>query len=1376
MADRLGLHFNETTKQGRADRLWRRLKTKKKMLVILDNVWKVVNLREIGIPFGDDHRGCIVLLTTRLRDICSYMECQPILFLRILSENEAWALFKINAVVRECQGLPIALVTVGRALRGKSTVELEVAFNELQNYEFQHMELIGDQNNTYVCLKLSYDYLTHEKTKLCFLQCCLFPEDYNIPIEDLMRYAVGYGLHQDVKSIEVARKQVYVIASSEEHGFIVKAGVGLKEWPMSNKSFEGCTQISLMGNKLAELPEGLVCPQLKVLLLELGDDLNVPERFFEGMKEIEVLSLKGGCLSLQSLELSTNLQSLLLIECKCNDIISLRKLQRLKILGFIWLPSLKELPDDIGELKELQLEKLEELLIGGYSFEGWGKKFGGDTASTNASLTELNLLSHLAVLSLSIPRVERLPKDFIFPKLLKYDIVLGKGYSKTEKPTSTRLYLSGISAPSLNAKTFEKLFPTVSQIRFIDVEGLENIFSGDQEDFLQRLEDVKVKGYRAICTLFPAKWRQALNNLISVEINDYESLEEVFELGKADERSSEVKELLVLGGLPKLKCIWKGPTKNVSLRSLVHLELQYLDKLTFIFTPHLAQSLVHLETLWIYYCNGLKHLIREKDDATEIIPEPLGFPKLKTLYIRACHQLEYVFPVSVSPSLLNLEEMEIAYLKQIFYSGEGIINFPQLRKLTLSSCSFFGPKNFTAQFPSLQVLYIKGHKELADLLAQLQISKTKGLTNLRVIRIFDCIGAHDKRTEHELSLLSLEKLDLSSMHDMRCIWKGLVLSHLTTLKVSYCQKLTHAAWLLICVKCQVEINECNKLTSLFPLAMVVDLPKHETLEVRNSSQLLGDDHASPVNVEKQMVLPNMVTMEINNCKSLEGVFELGEVDEGSSEAKELRLLSSLTRLVLGGLLELKCIWKGAPRHVSLQSLIHLELGSLHKLTFIFTPHLAQGLVHLERLRIDSCRGLKHIIKEKDDEREIIPNSLGFLKLKTLSISDCAKLEYVFPVSPNLQSLEEMNISYSCNLKQIFYGGEGDAHTSAVVINFHRLRELSLSSYSFFGPKNFTAQLPSLQVLYIKGHEELGDLLAQLQISKTKGHTNLREMRITSCKGAQDRRTGHELSLLSLEKLHLWSLPDMRCIWRGLVLSHLTTLKVFYSQKLTRVFTGSMVADLVQLQFLVISNYEELEHIIATDNHDEKDQILSGSHLQSLCFPNLCHVEIKGCNKLRTLFPVAMVSGSPKLQRLEVADSSQLLGVFGQDDHASPVNVEKQMVLPNLSFLKLDNLPSIVYFSLGCDDFLFPRRWQPTVDKCPKLTIKFANQTNGSTSAQSEVLLIRLDFMPLFYFAAISKYLRIQALVAPSQLKWIKDGVLDSIQLKASSCCSSLSNQ
>ncbi|KAJ6950431.1 hypothetical protein NC651_004176 [Populus alba x Populus x berolinensis] len=216
-------------------------------------------------------------------------------------------------------------------------------------------------------------------------------------------------------------------------------------------------------------------------------------------------------------------------------------------------------------------------------------------------------------------------------------------------------------------------------------------------------------------------------------------------------------------------------------------------------------------------------------------------------------------------------------------------------------------------------------------------------------------------------------------------------------------------------------------------------------------------------------------------------------------------------------------------------------------------------------------------------------------------------------------------------------------------------------------------------------------------------------------------------LTSLEALQLSSLPvpDMRCIWKGLVLRHLTTLVVRKCERLTHLFTGNMIISLVQLKVLEISTCDELEQIIATDIDNGNDQILSGSDLQSLCFPSLCRIEINECNKLTSLFPVAMASGLPKLQILRVSQSSQLLGVFGQDDRASPVNVEKEMVLPDLQELSLEQLPRIVYFSLGCYEFLFPRLETLKVRQCPKLTTKFATTTNGSMSAQSELRVLAL---------------------------------------------------
>jgi hypothetical protein len=90
-----------------------------------------------------------------------------------------------------------------------------------------------------------------------------------------------------------------------------------------------------------------------------------------------------------------------------------------------------------------------------------------------------------------------------------------------------------------------------------------------------------------------------------------------------------------------------------------------------------------------------------------------------------------------------------------------------------------------------------------------------------------------------------------------------------------------------------------------------------------------------------------------------------------------------------------------------------------------------------------------------------------------------------------------------------------------------------------------------------------------------------------------------------------------------------------------------------------------------------------------------------------------------------------LGVFGQEENALPVNVEKVMELPNLQVLLLEQLSSIVCFSLGCYDFLFPHLEKLKVFECPKLITKFATTPNGSIRAQSEVLLNCLDLLLLF---------------------------------------------
>ncbi|KAK9205778.1 hypothetical protein WN943_016048 [Citrus x changshan-huyou] len=107
IADQLGLSFSKGSECERAMVLCDRLrKEKKKILVILDNIWTSLDLERVGMPLGDE---CKVMLTSiRLSVLSNDMGSQKNFLVSILTEEE---------------GLPIAIVLVGRALRNKSSVD-----------------------------------------------------------------------------------------------------------------------------------------------------------------------------------------------------------------------------------------------------------------------------------------------------------------------------------------------------------------------------------------------------------------------------------------------------------------------------------------------------------------------------------------------------------------------------------------------------------------------------------------------------------------------------------------------------------------------------------------------------------------------------------------------------------------------------------------------------------------------------------------------------------------------------------------------------------------------------------------------------------------------------------------------------------------------------------------------------------------------------------------------------------------------------------------------------------------------------------------------------------------------------------------------------
>ncbi|KAK4713954.1 hypothetical protein R3W88_019861 [Solanum pinnatisectum] len=123
------------------------------ILIILDDVWEVLNLNKLGIPSGSNHNcQCKVKLTTRLRNVCETMEARKIIEIGILSEKEAWLLF------RQKTGNSFS-----GALKHKRKPSWEDAPVQLQR--FAPKNIPGVFTYVYQPLKLSYDHLESDNAR-----------------------------------------------------------------------------------------------------------------------------------------------------------------------------------------------------------------------------------------------------------------------------------------------------------------------------------------------------------------------------------------------------------------------------------------------------------------------------------------------------------------------------------------------------------------------------------------------------------------------------------------------------------------------------------------------------------------------------------------------------------------------------------------------------------------------------------------------------------------------------------------------------------------------------------------------------------------------------------------------------------------------------------------------------------------------------------------------------------------------------------------------------------------------------------------------------------------------------------------------------------
>ncbi|KAL9418252.1 hypothetical protein AB3S75_041123 [Citrus x aurantiifolia] len=896
----LGWTLTEKDENDRADRLRLMFSESKsrKILIILDDVWKELDLETVGIPIGDRDNCCKIILTTRLQPVCDSMGCDTRIQLGVLKQEEGLALLRKHAVIDvadstlidvskrvagECKGLPLAIKAVGSALRGKGFGEWKVALHKLKNAKLNTIEGIGKEDqDVYHCLKFSYDYLNGEDSRSCFLLCSLFPEDYEIDLEDLVGYAVALDWYQaesieDARSLvsgtinelkassllldagndrfvkmhDIVRDVALWIGSMEKKYLTSKVGIGLAE-----QAVEQYRGISLMGNEKEELPSGLVCPNLHILRLETTEyayQLHVPEHFFEGMLALKVVTIIGGVISLKSLQFLTNLEVLQLIRCNVSDASFLGKLKRLQIL------CVKGSPIEIPEEFEDQLSRLKLLIFidsGSTSpitikkfpqleeFYGWIKDWEVERMSAEESYAraaELNsqpdgdeIQDDDGKTLRTDKKFSRLPEDFTFPKLQMYFVSnwnkLKVGMEKGEIFGQRRcLMISNCEATSLG------------------------IFSA----LYQELEILYLSGIVGFQYIVPSIDERGLNELSCLFVNNCKELECIMDASELPHRKSGNPVMLSrlaelsMWELPELKWIWKAPAQHViSLQTLTELNVHRCNKLTYIFTLSQARSLEQLKSLYVRECERLECIVKAKFDHNEgeiSVRDGntmLALPLLRKLTLDDLPQLMSFCSENYCSIWTSLEESHLRHCPN----------------LTINSTELEANLQYLEE--NLKILNVENCSHLSDMILALLKHSLKnleylGITQLGVHVVFQLEAIITEGQENKL----FPCLKTLYLHDLRELQ---VLYHEGPTQNFSPQNLT-----------ELTVGGCTMLKRLLSSTLARNLLQLEALVIWNCLELEqiidedeDEDHLLPV------CFPKLNYISISHCPKLKHLFHI----------------------------------------------------------------------------------------------------------------------------------------------------------------------------------------------------------------------------------------------------------------------------------------------------------------------------------------------------------------------------------------------------------------------------------------------------------------------------------------------------------------------
>ncbi|KAL0005364.1 hypothetical protein SO802_012925 [Lithocarpus litseifolius] len=1091
IAQELELELDVESESVLADRLCQRL-LDEKILLVMDDLWKPIDLEVLGISFGDDKKGSKLLLTSRFHNVaCNGMDTQKQFKVGVLSDDEARNLFEgivgefaktpkiqpyMHEIVKECAGLPIAITTVASALKNQTNIYVWKDFLEQLKIS-NPIAIEGMDEKVYRSISLSCKFLKSEEAESLLLLCSLHGEDYSVKVEDLLRYGVGWGLFDNLGTIEGARCRVHTlverlkdssllldgddngtvkmhdvirdvvinIADKERHMFTIKTTAKELQTRSKRKDTVAISLPYINGD--LDLPNQFECSKLESLLLFYQRvDFRIPDSFFEGLKDLKVLKLsKSWCgVLLSSLSSLENLQTLCL-DGEVQNAIIIGELKNLKALN-LSLFGTERLPEEIGQLTHLQLldlkecselkfippnvlsnlQRLEELYLPDnveWEVEAQGSE------RINARISELDHLSHLTNLHICIKNAKVLPKAMVFERLESYRVAVGSslfwnGTSETSRILKLNIILESDYGYSVLLRKCESLF-------LGKMKGVKNIlYELDSEGF-PCLKHLKVENNDEI---------QYIIKSMGVQGTVFPILESI--------------NLRYVNNLERISYT-RLPTH--SFCNLRVVKMSNCCQLEFVFSSSMVECFSHLQEMNIEDCEIMTAIVaKEREEEIEVISDNnIMFANLQSLRLRNLLKLKGFFSDVDSLVLFNgkvvfpnLEELEI----------EGMDSMKMIWPDQLISDSFCKLKNLTVS-------------NFTNLTNVLPPNMLRTLQNLKYLKI-DSLGSIEEVFEiqrinnveetHDIAATQLKSLKLINLGKLKHVWSMDPQGIITFAKLR-----------------KIEIRGCSSLKSVFPTSVAKALMQLEELE-------------------------------INDCATVEEIVAKEEGIETATSFEFPRLIA----LTLKSLPELKCFYPG--KHAS-------DWQLLNKLTICICDKLK--IYGSNKESIEETNGLGHDVGVIQDlfffsEKDNFPN-----------------LEWLY-----LDEGDAMNetcggpsTNFCCNPKSLRLFGNGDKQrifpnvtARAGVSDFRRLKNIvPFSSTSFH----------NLQSLSVFRSDVLISLLTP---STARALVQLKQIDIQICERmteivaneGSEADAGDEIAFNNLIFLKLFDLPSLTAFHLG----------------------------------------------------------------------------------------------------------------------------------------------------------------------------------------------------------------------------------------------------